>query len=836
MLLSQKLRLAPRLLWREWKSGELTVLLLALLVAIASHTAIGHFTDRITRAMVVNANHMVGGDLVFSSSNPIQSAVMTKAEELGLEVAETQRFATVLNAGEDILLVAVKSVSGSYPLKGALRVTREMFGEEQVVTHGPTPGNIWVENRVLQALGLDVGDIISLGEASFMINRVLTYEPDRGGNMYSFNPRVMINQQDLAATGIVQPGSRVWFRHMYAGDSEAIGEMNGWLEQHSAPGQRIRSLDEDRPAVSNALEKARKYMGLASLVALLLAAVAIAKSGRYYSERHYDTSALLRCLGARQNDILLIYLIQLLLIALAGAILGNILGWLSQEMLFGVVREYLPKNVPAIGLTPIVSGTVLSFVVLLGFTLPSVLRLKSVSPQRVLRQDLTPMPMSAWAVYGFTVLLIVLLMWFYTGSLILTLSIIGASALVMVITAGLIVGLFWLIGRWLPSFPVAVRAGVRNLLRRRREAISQTMAFGLTIMAMLVVVLLRTELVGAWQSSIPDNAPNHFVLNIQPDEAGPFEAFTREQQINADRLYQVVRGRLTRVNGVPMVEHVSKEQEGSRSLSRELNLTASADVPMDNEVVDGRWWPDLDADRGPGERLVSVEQELAENLDIGVGDILTFFTGDRDWQAEVTSIRSVKWDNFAPNFYMVFNPGGLDNLPATYLNSFYLEPERKKLLLGMVRQFPSITLLEMDAILSQVKNIITQVMLAVESILLFVLLAGFVVTLSAIQSTMKARLHEGALVRTLGADRKMLRFNQWSEFAGMGFLAGLIGVLGAEIVVASLYQRIFELVYVPTWWAWLAIPCLSAVVIGAAGIHSSRRILREPPINALRAG
>ena len=836
MQFNHKLHLAPRLLWREWKGGELTVLLLALLVAIASHTAIGHFTDRISRAMVINANHMIGGDLVLSSSNPIPRQALEKAEEFSLDVAETQRFATVLNAGDDILLVAVKSVSEAYPLKGALRVTEELFGDEQVVKHGPSSGNIWVESRVLQALGLDIGDKISLGEASFDISRVLTYEPDRGGNMYSFNPRVMINQQDLEATNIVQPGSRVWFRQMYAGDGDAIGKMNAWLEQNSAPGQRVRSLDEDRPAVSNALDKAEKYMGLASLVALLLAAVAIAKSGRYYSERHYDTSALLRCLGARQNDILFIYVVQLLLIALVGAVLGNLLGWLAQEALFAAVRDYLPKNIPTTGISPIVSGSVLSFVVLLGFTLPSILRLKSVSPQRVLRQDLAPLPMSAWAVYGFTILLVILLMWFYTGSLVLTVSIIGASALVMSIAAGVIVGLFWLIARWLPSLPIAIRSGVRNLLRRRRQAISQTMAFGLTIMAMLVVVLLRTELVGEWQNSIPDNAPNHFVLNIQPDEAAPFEAFTEDQQINADRLYQVVRGRLTRVNDIPMVEHVSKEQEGNRSLSRELNLTASSELPQDNEIVEGQWWSDIEDLSDTGVRRVSVEQELAENLDINVGDILTFFTGDQDWQAEVASIRSVQWDNFAPNFYMVFNPGGLDNLPATYLNSFYLEPERKKLLLGMVRQFPSITLLEMDAILNQVKNIINQVMLAVQSILLFVLLAGFVVTLSAIQSTMKARLHEGALVRTLGADRKMLRISQWSEFAGMGFLAGFIGVLGAEIVVASLYQRIFELTYVPTWWAWMVIPCIAAVLIGISGIYSSRRILREPPINALRAG
>lgn len=834
MQLVQQLRLAPRLLWREWKGGELTVLLLALLVAIASHTAIGHFTDRINRAMAINANHMLGGDLVLSSSNPIQAEMRLQAESLGLLLAETQRFVTVLNAGDDILLVSVKSVSDHYPLKGSLRTASEMFGTEEVVSHGPPPGAIWVGNRVLQALGLTVGDQISIGEKQFTIDRVLTYEPDRGGNLYSFNPRVMISQQDLAATNIVQPGSRVWFRHMYAGEGDAVTAMADWLDNNLEPDQRVRSLDEDRPGVSEALEKAKQYMGLASLVALLLAAVAIAKSGRYYSERHYDTSALLRCLGCRQHDILTIYLVQLILLALVGAVVGNLLGWLAQWMLFITVSDYLPSNIPGPGLIPVVSGSVLSFIVLLGFTLPSILRLKSVSPQRVLRQDLAPLPLSAWAVYGFTALLIVLLMWFYTTNLVLTLSIIGASLAVMTAAAAIICGLFWLVGKWLPAIPVTLRSGVRNLLRRRQQALSQTMAFGLTIMAMLVIVLLRTELVDAWQNSIPEDAPNHFVLNIQADEATDFQQFTAQHNIAADRLYQVVRGRLTRVNDTPVVEHVSKEAEGDRSLSRELNLTSSASVPKDNEVVGGQWWPDLGEQYNPDQRLVSIEQELAGDLSIEIGDGLTFFTGDRDWQATVASIRSVEWDNFAPNFYMVFRPGDLDDLPATFINSFYLEPQRKQLLVDMVRQFPSVTVLDMDAILNQVKTIITQVMLAVESILFFVLLAGFVVTLSAIQSTMVDRLHEGALVRTLGADRRTLLLGQWGEFAGMGLIAGIIGVLGAEMVVAVLYQRIFELVYVPTWWAWLVIPVISAFLIGAAGVYNSRRILREPPINVLR--
>lgn len=830
MGISQQFRFAPRLLLREWRGGEFTVLLLALLIAIASHTAIGHFTDRISRAMAISANNIIGGDLVFSSSREIKPEVVERAESLGLEIARVQRFITVVNAGENILLVAVKSVSETYPLKGHLRITDELFGPERRVSAGPSSGEIWVESRVLHALGVGLGDSIQLGEVQFQVSKILTYEPDRGNNFYSFNPRAMISASDLEKTGIVQPGSRVWYRHMYAGNAEAVENMRSWLEQNQEPGQRIRTLDDERPAVSNALDKAQQYMGLASLVALLLAAVAIANSGRHYSERHYDTSALLRCLGCRQNDIMGIYLIQLCILALLGGILGNILGWVAQAGLFAFISDLLPKNIPAPGWQPVLSGTVLSFVVLLGFTLPSILRLKSVSPQRVLRQDLSPMPFSARVVYGASLLLIIMMMWFYTGNLTLTLSIIAGSGIVMGIAAGGINGIFHLISKWLFKIPVSFRAGIRNFLRRRREAIAQTMAFGLTIMAMLVVVLLRTELVTTWQSTIPENAPNHFVLNIQSSETDDYVSFTRTEKIQADRLYPVIRGRLTRVNGKAMVEHVSKEERRNESLSRELNLTWSENVPKDNEIIKGEWWPPTDTPH----TLVSVEQKLADKLSIEVGDVLTFFTGDRNWEATVHSTRAVKWDNFNPNFYMIFNPGSLDPLPMTWINSFFLEPERKKLLVELLKQFPSLTLLEMDAILNQVKSIITQVMLAVESILLFVLVAGFVVTLSAIQSTMNDRLREGALVRTLGARKSMLRINQWSEFAGMGFIAGLIGVAGAEIIVAVLYHRIFELVYTPTVWAWLLVPVTAAVLIGLAGIYSSRRILNQPPITCLR--
>ncbi len=829
MKFQQQFRFALRQLGREWKAGELYVLLLALVIAIGSHTAIGHFTTRISSAMAANANDVIGGDLTLVGSRPADAAMLERAEQLGLRVARAVQFSSVISTNDEILLVGVKAVDDGYPLKGSLKIATELYGQTQSVTTGPAAGEAWVESRVLRALQLQPGDYIELGKTRLAASRILAFEPDRGRNFYSFTPRVLINAQDLEKTGILQPASRVWYRYMFAGATQSVAEYRAWAEAHRLPGQHIHGLGDERPGVAEALDKAQQYMGLAGLVALLLAAVAIAGGGRHYSERHYDTSALLRCMGCRQLDIVVIYLIQLLLLALVGGLLGNGVGWLAQAGLLTAISALLPENIAPPQWSTFYSGLVLAFVVLIGFTLPSVLRLKSVPPQRVLRNDRVPLPVSAWLVYGGAVVLVAAMMWVYTGNLVLTLGMIGGTLAVLAVATLLINALFRLLNALLPGMPVKIRAGMRNLVRRRHQATVQTMAFGLTIMAMLVVVFIRTELIDDWSNALPEDAPNHFVLNIQKSESIAYTQYLKAHEINGGELYPVVRGRLTRLNGEPMVDHVSKEDEHDESLQRDLNLTWSATLPPDNEIIAGRWWSE-DAD----EPLASVESELAQRLNINLGDRLTLFTGEQEWQARVGSIRRVQWDNFKPNFYLIFNPGTLDHLPATWINSFHLDGPDKGKLVGLVKRFPSITLLEVDIILNQVKDIIRQVTLAIEAILGFVLAAGVVVTLAAIKSSMRERMREGALLRTLGAERALLRQSQWSEFAGMGLLSGMFGVLGAEIINALLYHRVFELDYAPAWWAWPVIPILSAVLIGLAGVAGSSRVLRQSPIASLR--
>ncbi|MGR3914307.1 MAG: FtsX-like permease family protein [Gammaproteobacteria bacterium] len=835
MTLPQQLHFALRQLAREWRAGELRVLLFALVIAIAGHTAINHFTARLSAAMAAGANDVLGGDLALSGARAVAPEWLRRAEQFGLRRAHAVHFSSVLSAGGEIVLVGVKAVDDAYPLKGKLKTAPKLYAPARTAEAGPAPGEAWVEPRVLLTLQLAAGDAIALGKTRLIASRVLAFEPDRGRNFYAFTPRVLINQRDLAEIGILGRGSRVWHRHMFAGAPAAVAQYRAWLLPRLQPDQHLHALDEERPEVAEALDKARQYMGLASLVALLLAAVAIAGAGRQYSERHYDTSALLRCMGCKQRDILRIYLLQLLALALAGGLLGNAIGYLAQAGLLAAIAALLPPDLAPPQWGAFFSGMALAVVVLIGFTLPSVLRLKAVPPQRTLRNDLAPLPASAWLVFGGAISLVAAMMWFYTGNLALTAALLAGAGAALLAGGGLLIALFKSCERILPGLPLKIRAGVRNLLRRRREAAAQTMAFGLSIMAMLVVVFIRTELVDTWRSAIPENAPNHFVLNIQQHERDAYRAYIDANDIDAGSLHPVVRGRLTRLNGTPMAEHVRADEVHDESLQRDLNLTWSAQLPPDNAIIAGRWWGGDDA-RAPGETapLVSVESELAERLDIALGDTLTLFTGDQEWQARVASIRSVQWDNFLPNFYLIFNRGALDGLPVSWINSFHLAENDKAKLPGLVKRFPSITLLEVDAILKQVESIIAQVTLALEAILGFVLAAGLAVTLAALRASMHERMREGALLRTLGAGRALLRGGQWSEFAGIGLLAGLFGLFGAEIVNALLYRRVFELEYAPVWWAWLLVPPLAGACIGWVGVWSSREVLRLSPAASLR--
>ncbi|OUR99210.1 hypothetical protein A9Q81_11590 [Gammaproteobacteria bacterium 42_54_T18] len=846
MTLTTLARLAIKLLIREWRAGSLTVMATALLIAITSHTTIGFFTERLSNAMEAKATHLLGADLVIKSPSAVSPELLdgyVKNNTDNLNIAHTIEFTTIAIAGDELKLSSVKAVSNNYPLKGFMRTSRTLFGEEFTTTDSPAVGEVWVEHRVLSSLNINIGNTIDIGDTALTVSRVLTFEPDRSGAFYALAPRIIMNLNDLAKAGIVQQGSRVDYRYLIEGSPGSIKAYRDWIKPQLTPSQSVLDIHNERPAVSSSLVRAESYMKLSGLVAILLAAVAIAMSARLYAESHYDTSALIRCLGGRQNDVLFIFVLQLSILAFFSGVIGSIFGWISQSFIAFIIQDMLPESFPQASLTSAWTGLALSFIVLFGFSLPTLLRLRQVSPLRVLRKNLEPSSLSGTIIYLATFIFVSLLIFVYTQDIKLTTASLIGGATIALFGFIIVALLFILLNKLNQHFPLIIKSGIRNLIRRKNETRWQTLAFGITLMAMTLVIIIRSDLIDTWQSQLPEDIPNHFVMNILPGDVKAFEEFLTENKITASNLYPVSRGRLTHINNIAVKSSVTKEEESNEALNRELNLTEAKAIQKDNRLVQGEWWPPRDiSDNSVSKQSfsaqtkpkVSVEARLAKKLNIELNDELTFFIGSRSLKASVSSIRTVKWDSFKPNFYMVFEPGSLNSYPTTNLTSFYLPAQKRKVLNSMLRQFPAITLLEVGAILQQIKSILAQVTLAVEIVLSFVLFAGFAVTFAALQSTLSQRLHEGALMRTLGASKRQIRINQWVEYAMMGSLSGLIAVAGTEVVLWALYTQVFHLEYRVNFLLMLLLPLTGALVIGLFGIFTSRKVLEESPTLVLR--
>ncbi len=823
------LRLAGRLLRRDWRAGELRILLSALIIAVTATTAISFFTDRLQRAMLSQSSELLGGDLMLQSPRPLDTTWLRQAESEGLESAEVLAFPSVVVSGEHLQLAGIKAVQDDYPLRGGLRIADTPFGEERTTDAIPGEGKVWVEARLLPLLEIDIGETLELGSLSLTVERVLTFEPGGGGNLVSLAPRVLINHDDVPRADILRPGSRVTYQYYFAGEEQAVQRYKKWLVPQLEPSHRLIDVREGRPSVGAALDRAEQYLGLASLIAVLLAGVAIAMGARRYSERHFDVAAVLRCLGAGQRDILALFLPQLLWLGLVGGVVGVVLGYLVQFGLFYLLRELLPATLPAPGLMPVLMGFLTGITVLAGFALPPVLRLREVPALRVLRRELAPMPLRGWLVYGVAIAAMAFLMWRYTGSAMLTLSVLGGAAVALLLLGMFALGLLRASRGLHRGVGVAWRYGLNNLWRRPMLSISQILGFGLTLMAMALIALVRGDLLSTWQTQLPEDAPNHFVVNVLPDNVEAFRGFMQARGIDGAELYPMVRGRLARVNGERLDERVSPDDERAGAVHRELNLTWSDSLPGDNTLVAGRWWLPGEA----GQTVVSVESGVAERLKVELGDELTFTFGTGEITARVVSLRSVQWDSFRPNFFMIFPPGVLDPFPATYMTSFYLPMQEKGELAQMVREFPAVTVIDLDRIMEQVRRILAQVTLAVEYVLVFVLLAGFAVLYAALQASLDERLYEGALLRTLGASRSQLRAGHLAEYALLGALAGVLAAAGAELIAFILYKQVFHLAYSIKWPLWALLPLIGAVLIGAAGYWGTRRVVQRSPLVVL---
>ena len=820
--------LAVRLLWRDSRAGELTILFLALLIAVTSSTAIALFSDRLERTMTDQTAEFLAADMVISSHATIPESWLEKAKQLNLAQAQTAEFSSVLIEHDELLLAGIKAVSEKYPLRGLLKTTTSDYSAETIEHQGPKPGFAWVEKRVLSALKLNIGDPITVGEKKLAISKIVTYEPDKQGDIYSLSPRVIINKQDLQETGVIQPGSHVHYFFQFSGESSQLAEFKRWVRPQLNLAQRIMDIHEDRPELGSALNRAERYLGLSSIVVIIISGVAIAMATRRYTERHLDATAILRCLGCKQSEVLWLFISQFLVLGLLTSALGCVLGWFAQEMLFKLLRNLLPQTVANPGWLAAFFGLMTGMTILIGFALPPLLRLKRVSPARVLRRDLEPLPTSAWLVYGLAFGIVGVLIWRYTEDLNMTVTIF-CTGLVLLLVLGLLVYLILMLARRsLPGMNLNWRFGLQGLLRNSRATVSQILAFSITLVAMSLSFTVRTDLIENWHKQLPEHAANHFALNIFPEQLPALQQDFKEQGIEGSQFYPVIRGRLTEINRVPVQKIVSKDSQGESATHRELSLTWTQNLPEENKIIAGTWW-------APEQKgLVSVEQKLAESLSIGLGDQLLFVVGGQQLTATVSSIRALRWDTMKPNFYMIFSPGTLESFPGTFLTSFYLPDSKKTYLNQLVRQYPAMTILEVDLILKQFKTILTQLTEAINYLLYFALLAGFTVLFSAIYSTLDNRIYESALLRTFGANRSLLRLTHIIEFTLLGLVSGILAATISEGLLYALYSKVLHINYRPTYYLWISLPLIGAFTVGLAGCWGVRHVASSPPLQVLR--
>ncbi len=823
------LRLAWRLLKRDWYVGELKILVLALIIAVASITSIGIFTQRIDLAMHDQTGRFLGADLMLNSPRPVDKQILDKADSLQLQISKSLLFSTVVVANNEYQLAQVKAVDDHYPLLGKIEYTRQLYGDTIESANGPPAGKAWLTQRLLKRLQLKAGEPFELGDSELLVGGILKHDPGQAGSFMPIAPRMLMHYSDVGRTGIIQPGSRITYQYLFSGKLADRERFARWLKSRLNPTDRLIGGKQGSPALNTALDRAEQYLALASMLSVMLAGIAIAMAANRYGQRHFDQTALLRCMGATQSRLVKLYSLQLVMVGTVASVLGCLLGYAAQQGLVLVMVELLPDNLPHPGYAPFITGFLSGLLTLSGFSLPAILRLKSVPPLRVLRRDSMPLPISAVFVYGLALLSITGLMWWQSGNLSLTLIVLlGTLACVLILTV--LSTIMIALSRYLLGYLQGPwRTGLMQVIRYRRANQLQILALGLALMILLTVLLLRIDLLDRWQSQLPAHAPNHFVINIQANEVKPLADYFQGQGITTEGLYPMVRARISAINDVPVLEAVPAGARIDEALKRELNISWASSLQKNNKLLDGQWWTQADS----GKYLISVEWGLADRLNLKLGDTLSFQSADKQFKARIRSFRKVQWDSFQPNFYIIFPPATINEYPHSYISSFYLSSEMKDIINELIREFPGLTVIEIDAIMQQVKVILDQVTLAVEYVMLFVLIAGLVVLLASLQSSMDERIHTAIIMRTLGAKRAFLRKGQLAEFTLLGLFSGLLAIAGTEIITYGLYSRVFKLGFELHMPFWILGPATGIVLILLTGWLYTRRVIMQPPARIL---
>jgi len=807
---------------RLWRLAEMRLLFLALLVAVVAVTSVGFFTDRADRAMTAQATQLLGGDLVVVSTRPIDKAFLNEAEKQGIQTAQTVSFPSMVSVGEKFQLAQVKAVSKQYPLHGAIEITRDhgkTLQEARISELGSDQAI--AESRLFVSLGIKPKDSVQLGRIKIELSSVIQKMPDQASSAFQLAPTLILPLQQLAGTGLLGPASRASYSFFFAGNEEKIQSFKQWLKPQLASNERLRTLDDGLPTIQKALERGQRFLKMASLLAVILAGAGIALSS--FSLMHRETSAVavLKTLGASRKQILMRYLSQLLFIATVATVIGSVMGYFIQFLLANYLQDFVGQTLPDAGWWPVVIGLLTAWIMVLGFSASQLAQLVSISPIQILQGQTNRSKSPKLLAFVTISIGIFLLMWLQTNdiklSLILLLSVLVALALFWFIATILLSVIRKLSQRW-------------RLPRANRRMVLLVVVFGIGIFSLLLLTTLRGDLIQRWQASLPEKAPNHFLINIQPDEVKPIQSLLAKDNIETP-LYPMTLGRLTKINGElvsPDDEAYAENERAQRLLIREFNLSATSTLPEDNEISSGEWF------KPKTEKGYSVEEGIAKTLGLKLGDSITFDIAGQLLKEEITSLRTVKWDSMKPNFFVITAPKALADKPQTFITSIHIDENKKEVLPALISQFPSVTDIDVSAILAQVRDLIEKASLAVQAIFIFTLISGVVVLFSALQSQKAMRRKEIAILKTLGASRAYLRKSLLLEFIMIGGLAGFLAASLALLVGNLAAYQLFDLSPEVNFSVLFIGTALGASLVGAAGYFNVRSLLSVLPASLFR--
>ena len=835
--------LSLRMLIRTWRGGELGLILWSLILAVAVVTSVSLLAERIEKALTQESSSFLAADLVVRSSKEAPSEWLEEAARLNVSTAKIMGFASIVFFGDELHLASIKAVQDNYPLRGEIKRSTTPFTRDpnliESVSYGPSKGEAWVDARLLPLLSIQLGDVIELGDITLKISQILVEEPD--GSSYSFfGARVLMNYADIPASGVIQPGSRVTYRYlMAANDPRDFTDYRAWLEPQLDVHDRLITPDEAQASIADTMDKGRRFLLLAGSIGVVLASIALALASHHFASGQTKTVALLKSWGIPASRVRRLYFQQSLWMGLFGSLVGLVIGFLFHHLLLAIVREWLPIELPPAGLRPWITGLATGLLCLVGFTLPALWHLPSQSPLAVLRQDIIVKPLSSAVRVILGVTAIAGLLFWYSNNVYLTLAILvgfGATALASVVAGFALLRLAMNYGQRMGSI---WRLALANLWRRRSQSLIQMVGFSGAIALLMIMVVVRTSLIDQWQFQLAEDAPNHFLVNVAPYELEGVRQLVDDNQLETEGWYAMVRGRMTEINDQLITED---QKDSHESFRRELNLSWTTELPEGNKIAKGQWWDaDMLSDfntktNAQGQRIapVSLEDELAGELGLELGDRITFSVGGLVFDAEIIGTRTLNWDNMTPNFYFLFPEGMLEEYPRTSMTSLYIPPEKKLLVNDILRGFPTVQVIELDKIIDRIRTIVSQVTRGLEVMTLLILGCGILVMFSAVSLSMSERLQESAILRTLGSSRRLILGIQAIEFTTLGFMAGLLASAGAELSVAMLQRFMFDLPFSMHLWLWYTGPILGGLMVGLLGVGYSRRVVVQPPLEVLR--